>query len=151
MLAARKLPDVLRTALSDGVEGCCLMTAEGSSLCAVLNRYVFWVSLFPPPFISFHLIESNLIPLPIILRCSDSILTETSLAAISSSIYNNYVLCAPDISLHMTQLEYGCIAITSASRGYVLSAYGRTASAGLLKARLEALGVYFQRVFEQLK
>ena len=78
-------------------------------------------------------------------------MTETSLAAISSSVYSNYVQCSPDITLHMVQLEYGCIAITSASKGYVLSAYGRNVSAGLLKARLEALSVYFQRVFEQLK
>lgn len=34
MLSARRLPEALKTILCDGLEGCCLMTSEGSLLCA---------------------------------------------------------------------------------------------------------------------
>jgi hypothetical protein len=35
MLAARRLPEVLRTVLDSGIEGACLMTADGSLLSSV--------------------------------------------------------------------------------------------------------------------
>jgi hypothetical protein len=57
MLAARRLPEVLKSVLNDGVDGCCLMTEEGSILAAAFTE------------------ESHMI--------------DTSLAAISSSIWNN--------------------------------------------------------------
>ena len=57
MLAARRLPEVLKSVLNDGVDGCCLMTEEGSILAAAFTE------------------KSSMI--------------DTSLAAISSSIWNN--------------------------------------------------------------
>ena len=57
MLAARRLPEVLKSVLNDGVDGCCLMTEEGSILAAAFTE--------------------------------KSTLADTSLAAISSSIWNN--------------------------------------------------------------
>ena len=41
--------------------------------------------------------------------------------------------------------------ITSAGKGYLLAAYGRDVTAGLLRGKLDALSIYFTRVFEQLK
>ena len=57
MLAARRLPEVLKSVLNDGVDGCCLMTEEGSILAAAFTE------------------KSSMI--------------DTSLAAISSSVWNN--------------------------------------------------------------
>jgi hypothetical protein len=57
MLAARRLPEVLKSVLNDGVDGCCLMTEEGSILAAAFTE--------------------------------KSTMIDTSLAAISSSIWNN--------------------------------------------------------------
>ena len=61
MLAAKRIPEVLRCVLNDGVEGAVLMTVEGGILAHELKT-----------------------------ECPSSI-TETSLAAVSSSIWNNYV------------------------------------------------------------
>jgi hypothetical protein len=59
MLAARRLPEVLKSVLNDGVDGCCLMTEEGSILAAAFTE--------------------------------KSTMIDTSLAAISSSIWNNII------------------------------------------------------------
>lgn len=120
MLAAKRLPEVLRTALHTGVEGACLMTSEGSILSIVFTE--------------------------------DAQVTETALAAISSSIWNNYTSGISDISFHLLKLENGRLGITNAGRGYILAAYGgKDVSAGLLRGRLESLSSYFNRVFEKLK
>lgn len=148
MLAANRLPEVLKTLLNDGVEGACLMTSDGSLLCSV---------------------QAN---------PGKSLVTDTSLAAISSSIMNNFVqgtyftliskvlnigmysqclfsFCGctgnPDVSFHVLKLEKGCLAITTAGKGYLLAAYGKNVGLGLLRGRLLALSQYFARVFEQLK
>ena len=63
MLASKKLPEILRSVLSDGVEGALIMTLEGSILSS--------------DFISYSDISSTI--------------NETSLGAISSAIWNNYV------------------------------------------------------------
>jgi len=81
----------------------------------------------------------------------DAVVTETALAAISSSVWNNYCSGRGDVAFHLLSLEHGNLGITSAGRGYVLAAYGRDVPAGLLRGRLESLGAYFQRVFEKLK
>jgi hypothetical protein len=75
--------------------------------------------------------------------------SETTLAAISSSIWNNFQQGSPQ--LYLMKYEKGCLGITSAGQGYVLAAYGGDKiSLGLLRGRLESLSVYFTRVFEQL-
>jgi hypothetical protein len=61
MLSAKRLPEVLRTALDDGVLGACLMTIDGSVLCSVADK------------------------------TQPDTVNETALAAISSSIMNNYI------------------------------------------------------------
>lgn len=62
MLASKRFPEILRSILSDGVDGAILMTIEGSVLAADIN-----VGPENAPMI-----------------------TETVFAAISSSIWNNY-------------------------------------------------------------
>ena len=147
MLAARRLPEVLKSVLNDGVDGCCLMTEEGSILAAAFTE--------------------------------KSTLADTSLAAISSSIWNNIsqgndnwiiyfsfhsvpvcnslkqssstLLGSSDVSLHILQFEGGCLGITSAGKGYILAMYGKHLPLGLLRGRLDTLSVYFTRMFEQLK
>ena len=145
MLSAKRLPEVLRTALDDGVLGACLMTLDGSVLCSVVDK-------------------SN----------SDSI-SETSLAAISSSIMNNYLqggACEylfllfdylfslysfqllvgnTDVSFTVIKFEHGCLAVSTAGKGYLIAAYGKNVALGLLRGRLMTLGQYFSRVFEQVK
>jgi hypothetical protein len=61
MLSAKRLPEILRTALDDGVLGACLMTVDGSVLCSVSDK------------------------------SSLDTVNETALAAISSAIMNNYI------------------------------------------------------------
>jgi len=119
MLAAKKLPEVLRTALHDGVDGLALMTAEGSLLCAV--------------------------------AVPDAAMNDTSLAAISSSLWNNYLQATPAVNMHLLRLEQGTVGVIKGGSGFVLAAYGEKVSTGLLKGRLEALSQYFLRVFEQLQ
>ena len=58
---------------------------------------------------------------------------------------------SPDVSLHMIELERGCLGITSAGKGYILAIYGETLAIGLLRGRLDTLSAYFTRMFEQLK
>ena len=58
---------------------------------------------------------------------------------------------SPDVSLHMVELERGCLGITSAGKGYILAIYGETLAIGLLRGRLDTLSAYFTRMFEQLK
>jgi hypothetical protein len=60
-------------------------------------------------------------------------------------------LGSPDVSLHMLQLEKGCVGITSAGKGYILALYGENVSLGLLRGRLDTLSAYFTRMFEHLK
>jgi len=120
MLAARRLPEVLQTALHTGVEGVCLMTSDGSILSAVFTE--------------------------------DAQINDTALAAVSSSIWNNYSSGLSDISFQLLKLENGRLGITNAGRGYILAAYGgKDVSSGLLRGRLESLSAYFNRVFEKLK
>lgn len=81
--------------------------------------------------------------------------SETTLAAISSSIWNNFQQQqqgSPQVQLYLMKFEKGCLGITSAGNGYVLAAYGgdKIPCLGLLRGRLEALSTYFTRVFEQL-
>ena len=119
MLAAKRLPEVLKSVLNDDIDGCVLMTEEGSVLAEAFTE-------------KSHLID-------------------TSLAAISSSIWGNIRTGSPDVSLHMIQLERGCLGITTAGKGYILAIYGETLALGLLRGRLDTLSAYFTRMFDQLK
>ena len=144
MLAARRLPQILQESVSDGIEGMCLMTKEGSLLSS-----------------SF---------------ASQATIDEVGLAAISSTIWGNYAegslllifhiisLVAvhfshrfreftgnSDIFLHIVKLDNGYLGICSAGNGYLLAAIGKDVSVGLLKSRLQSLGRYFEKVFEQIK
>lgn len=120
MLAAKRLPDVLKCVLNDGVEGAVLMTVEGSILAHEFITY-----------------PGNI--------------NETSLAAISSSIWNNYAQAGVELSHHVMKFENGSIAIASIGKAHLLVAFGTDVSIGLLKGRVEALCNYFNRIFEQLK
>jgi len=121
MLAAKKLPEVLGSILSDGLEGCCLMTNEGSLLCSVSSS-----------------------------STGAQVVSETSLAAISSSVWGNYLQGCPDVSFNLLKLENGCLGIVSAGKGYLIAAYGRDVTPGLLRGKLESLSSYFERVFDQI-
>mmetsp|Transcript_35095 Transcript_35095/g.60417 ORF Transcript_35095/g.60417 Transcript_35095/m.60417 type:complete len:99 (+) Transcript_35095:1-297(+) len=76
---------------------------------------------------------------------------EIGLAAISSSIWGNYSEGAPDMTLHIIKLDRGYLGISSAGNGYLLAAFGKDLSVGLLKSRLTSLSQYFGKVFEQVK
>ena len=136
MLRVNKLPEILREALTDGIEGVVLMTNEGSTLGSEFK---------------------------------DSSLTETVLAAISSSMWNNYSreppsssasassassATSPELdgpSLQIVKMENGTLGICRAGDGYLISAFGRDVTLGMLKFKLQALSGYFAKVFEQLK
>mmetsp|Transcript_9286 Transcript_9286/g.15317 ORF Transcript_9286/g.15317 Transcript_9286/m.15317 type:complete len:121 (-) Transcript_9286:100-462(-) len=120
MLAAKRLPEILRDSLEDGIDGLCLMTQEGSLLSSALN--------------------------------DKATVDEIGLAAISSSIWGNYLEGTPDISMHIVKLETGYLGISAAGNGYLIAGVGSSQlSIGLLKVRLEALSKYFAQVFEQIK
>ena len=121
MLHSKKLPEVLGSILSDGLEGCCLTTAEGSLLCSVSASSE-----------------------------SAQLVSETSLAAISSSVWGNYAQGSADVTFSLFKLENGCLGIVSAGKGYLIAAYGREVTPGLLRGKLESLSSYFERVFDQL-
>lgn len=121
MLAAKKLPEVLSSILTDGLEGCCLMTADGSLLCSVSSSAE-----------------------------GAQVVNETSLAAISSSIWGNYLQGCPDISFNLLKMENGCLGIITAGKGYLIAAYGRDVTPGLLRGKLESLSSYFERVFDAI-
>jgi hypothetical protein len=83
MLASKRFPEILRSILSDGVDGAILMTIEGSVLASDIN-------LGPE---------------------SSPILSETVFAAISSSIWHSYnqgerFVC-PEL-LYVLQIAYRC-------------------------------------------
>jgi hypothetical protein len=118
MLAASKLKAVMESMLTDGIDGVCLMTIEGSLLCSV----------------SVH--ETNV--------------TETGLAAISSTIWSNYEQASADVSFHLMKLEKGMLGIVPTGKTYLLAAYGEQVNTGLLKGKLEALSTYFTRSFDQV-
>jgi len=122
MLAAKKLPEVLGSILDGDIEGCCLMTSDGSLLCSVSSS-----------------------------SAGAQLVSETSLAAISSSVWGNYVQGCPDVSFNLMRLENGCLGVVSAGKGYLIAAYGRDVTPGLLRGKLESLSSYFERVFDQLK
>jgi hypothetical protein len=88
------------------------------------------------------------------LLCSVSLpggkVDETALAAISSSIWNNYAQGSQYLSFHLLKLEAGCMGIVPTGKGYLLSAYGSDVTAGLLRGKLDALASYFTRVFDEL-
>ena len=87
MLAAKQMPKVLRGVLTDGVDGAVIMTIEGSVL------------------------ASEILP-----SCPSTV-TETSLAAISSSIWNSYSQVNPELAYHITKFDRGSLAIAPIGKG----------------------------------
>ena len=153
MLAARRLPEVLRSVLNYGVDGCCLMTEEGSILAAAFTEKSSMIDT------SLAAISSSI---------WNSISQGTARSTLSICIYisklSKGMITHPynaqsllqltgcsDVSLHLLQLESGCLGITSAGKGYILAIYGKTVPLGLLRGRLDTLSAYFIRMFEQLK
>ena len=120
MLRVSNLPEVLKGALQDGIEGCVIMTAEGS-------------------------------PLGSEFKSSD--LSDTVLAAISSTLWSNYASVSPGdgLSLQIIKLEKGTLGIGRVGSDYLVAAYGRDVNPGMLRLKLDALSAYFSAVFEQLK
>lgn len=121
MIATGKLNSVMRTVLTDGVEGACLMTTEGSPLCSVS---------LPSP--------------------EEEKVSATGLAAISSSIWSNYAQGNQYVTFHLVELESGCLGIVPTGKRYLLVAYGSNVTCGLLRGKLETLASYFTRVFDEL-
>jgi len=122
MLSARKIPEVLGSVLTDGLEGACLMSSEGSLLCAVNAS-----------------------------QGGTQVVSDTSLAAISSSVWSNYQQGSPDLSFALLRLENGFLGVVTAGKGYLISAYGRDVTPGLLRGKLESLSSHFERVFDTLE
>lgn len=119
MLASKKLPDVLSSILSDNIEGCIIMTLEGS---VIASKFVDQPSLTP-----------------------------TNFAAAVSSIWSSYSHTDTEISLQIIKLDKVIIGIVPSGKNYIVAAFGSKVTQGLLKGRIEALGQYFDRVFEQLR
>ena len=89
MLAAKRLPEVLRGVLTDGVDGAVIMTIEGSVLAS-----------------EFISTLGNI--------------NETSLAAISSSIWNNYLQANPEMLHHIIKFDRGTLAIAPIGKGVII-------------------------------
>ena len=57
-----------------------------------------------------------------------------------------------DVSFIVQRFENGSLAMTTVgNKKYLLAAYGRDVTLGLLRVRLIALSQYFCRLFDQLK
>jgi predicted regulator of Ras-like GTPase activity (Roadblock/LC7/MglB family) len=96
---------------------------------------------------------------------NDSNLSETALAAISSSVWANYstgemtvpflyyiLLGASDVNMVIEKLSEGLLGVATTNRGYVIALCGnREATVGMIRSRLLAMANYFSRVFDQLK
>jgi len=76
--------------------------------------------------------------------------TESGFAAISSSIWGNYSEGC-DLRFQLIKFEHGYLGITTAGKGYLISAFGENVPPGLLKGRLEVLRTYFSNIFEKIK
>ena len=56
---------------------------------------------------------------------------------------------APDITFYSTTFEHGYFGISSIGKHYILAAYGKDVSLGLLKSTLASLTLYFTEVLEK--
>ncbi len=95
MLAAKRLPEVLRSVLSDGVEGAVVMTVEGS---VMASEFISPPSSSPSSSSSAAAAGVN------------QLLNETSIAAISATIWNNcsLVYSGPnELNYHIMKFDKG--------------------------------------------
>ena len=122
MLRVEKLPEVLRGALEDGVEGVVLMTREGSPLGA--------------EFKGTDEMKGTLLAAVSSCMFSNYTLGETSAAA------------GPN--LQIVQMEHGILGICKVGAKYLVSAYGKDVQIGMMKLKLQGLSGYFTKVFEQV-
>ncbi len=56
-----------------------------------------------------------------------------------------------EMNYHIMKFDRGILAIASVSKGYLVAIYGANTTIGLLKGRIDALGQFFSRIFEQMK
>lgn len=94
MLAAKKLPEILHDFLGDGIQGICLMTVHGSIVASAflpMNATSTISGLHATTINnnnSMNLVSSNVSSTAL---ASTSIIDQITLAAITSSIWNNYI------------------------------------------------------------
>jgi len=120
MLRVQRFPAILKTVLSDGIEGVVLMTVDGSIVSSA--------------------------------SLNDSGEADTVVPAVASCIIANYTQGnVYDMSALLLKLENGLFGVMKAGKGFIVVAYGKTVTAGLLKGRLDALSKYFSRVFDQVR
>lgn len=108
MLAAKKLPEILHDFLGDGIQGICLMTVHGSIVASAflpINITSTITGLHATTINNNN--STNLVSnVSSIALASASIIDEITLAAITSSIWNNYITGNDNLthnsSLHST-------------------------------------------------
>lgn len=148
MISARKLNEILKVASADGIDGLCLLTVEGSVLASHFSDYAR----------SKALNEEGSFP------------DETSLTAISATIWNQYnegiylvIYCFCFLNMcifatavrldqffHLIKLEQGYFGIAAVKKSYLIAGIGNV-SPGLLRSRLHAVSESFSQMFDAAK
>ena len=122
MLRVEKLPEVLRGALEDGVEGVVLMTREGSPLGAEFKG-------------------TDEMKGTLLAAVSSCMFSNYTLEEDSATTGPN---------LQIVQMENGILGICKVGTKYLVSAYGKDVQIGMMKLKLQGLSGYFTKVFEQV-
>ena len=122
MLRVEKLPEVLRGALEDGVEGVVLMTREGSPLGAEFKG-------------------TDEMKGTLLAAVSSCMFSNYTLGEDSATTGPN---------LQIVQMENGILGICKVGTKYLVSAYGKDVQIGMMKLKLQGLSGYFAKVFEQV-
>ncbi|EQC38008.1 hypothetical protein SDRG_04438 [Saprolegnia diclina VS20] len=139
MIRAKVLPEVLRQGLGDGVAAILLMTVDGALLGSV--------GAMSPSSTPSH--ASGVEPA----------VDVKVVGAIAANVWAEYEHSAKEIfpteDLRVLFLEFQkdkCLAVTSASAGYLLCAYSDgKAPMGLLKKKLETLQPYLKEALEKIQ
>ena len=125
MLRVDKLPEILRGALEDGVEGVVLMTKEGSPLGA--------------EFKGTDEMKGTLLAAISSCMFNNYTLGETSAEPATAGP-----------NLQIVQMENGILGICKVGTKYLVSAYGKNVQIGMMKLKLQGLSGYFTKIFEQV-
>eukprot|EP01031_Cornospumella_fuschlensis_P037896 gene37896-46034_t len=80
----------------------------------------------------------------------DARFDETSLAAISSTVWSNYSQGMNEVVFHLSKLDEGWLGVYAVGKHHIIAGAGRAAP-GLLKLRLQTLSQYYNKLFEQIK
>ncbi|KAL3660618.1 hypothetical protein V7S43_014373 [Phytophthora oleae] len=125
MLRAKVLPEVLGQIVGDGINACMLMTLEGALVGSVGDG---------------ETVDHKVV------------------GAIASHTWGEYLHAGKeanptgDLRTMLVELERGRLAMTVAGKSFLLCAYsGTDAPAGLLKAKVEALGAYLSASLDQIE